>query len=979
MARHNDGLPQRLLGAGLSVVLILVGLGSALAVAAPAQATSGSSGSLVVAPQPKSLPYSATLATTNQGLWGTGAAPAPTDIHHTWFDQKWNASGGFDAVTHVSTPDVCFGELGCISGIDFGRYGASLTASTHGEIGMGDTLHGYQPGKVDVSYPMTTTFTAPADDSFAPGDTVDIATQKPLPQPNATITTSSPSISGFSIDGTFGFHADASGSICFIDCASGSIFSLDLPSGGTASGPIFTLSSDDLLLVQGLGLSKCFGVAEGVLFGAGTYPNDKDYCNNHTGPGQDAGYVKLPDPKIGGTGGAATTVSGTTLSAHDKDQFLVVPISAMAWIGKLADLPTGFPNLSATFNGTGVKYTTLDVILTAIVSQTRELTFSPVVNVKMAFGRTISYRVIDPSNNVVQNSSDTSATFPLGSTLRMVVPDKMTVTPTLAMGNTALHNHTFESLNGTLQVKALSVYASIGGCDCLGLFDGIDVNVGPAYDSGPRNIGSAVLHTSSDNTWQLGGFNSQQLAPFQLVPDPPPVPTAKSVHPVEGAAFTDQVVASFHDPDPADATHVASSDYTARIAWGDGHTSAGTLHGTNDSFTVSGSNTYEEEGSYPVDVTVTDNDVPTAKATAHSTALVDDASLTVVDEPALTSVEGAPTTAGTRVASFTDADPHGEVADFSASIDWGDGHTDPAVVAAGTGGRFNVLAPAHTYEEEGSPHVSVNIADAGGAKTTAHPAMTTHDAALTAGPAVTNGTLWGTTTPVLMWPNPGNAVVGTFVDDDPHGEVSDHTATVTWGDGSTSPGTVSSTTGAPAGKTRFQVTASHSYADAQLGQHAISIAILDEGGASTTARTTLLAYTFPAGQGVFALGDKSASAATTSTLLNFWGSKWSSYNVFTGASAPAAFKGYVTNPPTAAMPPATCPTSNSFISGPGSSTAPPTTIPSYMAVLVTSQVNKDGSVLSSHSGSHWVVVRTVPGYGPAAGHDGNGTIVAGLC
>jgi len=61
---------------------------------------------------------------------------------------------------------------------------------------VGDTVHGYQPGKVDVSYALNTRFTAPADDSFAPGDTVDVTTQKPAPQPASSITTTSPSMSG---------------------------------------------------------------------------------------------------------------------------------------------------------------------------------------------------------------------------------------------------------------------------------------------------------------------------------------------------------------------------------------------------------------------------------------------------------------------------------------------------------------------------------------------------------------------------------------------------------------------------------------------------------------------------------------------------------------------------------------------------------------------------------------------------------------
>jgi hypothetical protein len=154
---------------------------------------------------------------------------------------------------------------------------------------------------------------------------------------------------------------------------------------------------------------------------------------------------------------------------------------------------------------------------------------------------------------------------------------------------------------------------------------------------------------------------------------------------------------------------------------------------------------------------------------------------------------------------------------------------------------------------------------------------------------------------------------------------------------------------------------------------------VDAGGATTTARTTLLAYAFPSGGGVVALGDKSVGAASSSTLLNFWGSSWSKANSVSGVMSPSAFKGYISNPPALAAPPATCPRATSFTTGPGTSASPPVTVPTYMAVLVASQVNKDGSIVSSNHGARWVVVRTAPGYGAASGHDGNGTIVADLC
>ena len=68
-------------------------------------------------------------------------------------------------------------------------------------------------------------------------------------------------------------------------------------------------------------------------------------------------------------------------------------------------------------------------------------------------------------------------------------------------------------------------------------------------------------------------------------------------------------MATFTDDDP----NGTASDYTATITWGDGNTSSGTISakvgvGAAGVFTVSGTNTYAEEGTYAVSVTITETD-----------------------------------------------------------------------------------------------------------------------------------------------------------------------------------------------------------------------------------------------------------------------------------------------------------------------------------------------------------------------------------
>ena len=914
----------------------------------------------------KTLNYSGTLSTSGQSMWGPGNAAPPADQTTTLLDQTWNASGGFDEETNVSF-DPCFGILGGCT-IDFGTYGAKFTASTSGEIGLSGTVHGATGGTVGVNYPVSFGLTGPGDDSFAPGDTVRVSTTAPTVTSGASITSMYPDFSSVSLDGKFGFHASASGEFCVADCVGGSIFDIDLPSGAdsVASGPILDVSKNDLLLIQGLGLSHCFGVAEGVLFGAATYPNDGNFCEN-TVTHQDNGYLAFPDVTLGGTAVAASQA----LSASGHLQYLVIPISAVAWAAKIAGLPFGFPNLSATFDGTGVSYTTVQDILSAVVTRHQGMTFTPTVNLTLNWGQPLAYTVRDGSNTVTDTGTGSSEAFPLGDTISFAPPNALTVTPTLTIGGNTFTNHTYDTLTGANQIQALALSASIGGC-CSGAFPGIDITLGPLYDSGPQTF-AATNFEVSNNSWTLGGFNAAQLAPFTISPDPAPIPTAKTVTPVEGASFTG-VVASYVDPDPSDGAVLAANDTTAAIKWGDGSTTTGTITGTGSGYSVTGTHTYAEEGSYPVTVTTTDTDTPTLHAVANSHANVSDAALTVTAQPQLNTVEGAPSTAGTTVARFTDADPAGTVSDYSATIDWGDGtSTSTGTVSAGSGGDFVVKAPTHTYAEEGTPTVTVTIADDGGARTVAHPPMLTTDAALHS-TGVTNGTQAGTNTPVLYWPGAGNAVVAHLTDDDPQGTLSDYTAVVHWGDGTQSGATVTTNSGGG-----FDVTGSHAYTDANLGLHTITIDVQDAGGSTTETTTKVLAYSFAAG-GTFAIGDRTLAAAAPSysTAVTFWSSSWNKTDILSGGDAPSAFKGFVNQSPAAPSPPTFLPAGSTWTTSTGSSSPPPPTVPSYMLALVTGKVTQSGSTIASGSVLHWVIIKTNPGYGPAAGHTGTGTIVAVL-
>jgi DNA/RNA endonuclease G (NUC1)/methionine-rich copper-binding protein CopC len=121
--------------------------------------------------------------------------------------------------------------------------------------------------------------------------------------------------------------------------------------------------------------------------------------------------------------------------------------------------------------------------------------------------------------------------------------------------------------------------------------------------------------------------------------------------------------------------------------------------------------------------------------------------------------------------------------------------------------------------------------------------------------------------------------------------------------------------------------------------------------------------------GVFVIGDQ--VNLTNGATVYFWGSQWSQNNPMSGGSATNSFKGFENGTSAPAC-------SGSWATDPGGSSNPPATIPQYMAVIVSSSIQKNGSIISGDI-KKIVVVKTNAGYGPSPGHPGTGQVVAILC
>ncbi len=175
------------------------------------------------------------------------------------------------------------------------------------------------------------------------------------------------------------------------------------------------------------------------------------------------------------------------------------------------------------------------------------------------------------------------------------------------------------------------------------------------------------------------------------------------------------------------------------------------------------------------------------------------------------------------VATFEDDDPAANPADFTVSIDWGDGTpVTPATTIGFSSAAFVVLGQ-HTYTDEGVFTATVTISDVAPGTGTA----TATDSAIIAEADVLSGT------PMTFSAPSGvsfTTTVATFTDTLTAAVPGDFTATIDWGDATTSAGTVSGGGGA------LSVTGTHTYA--APGTFPVMVTLSDDAPGTATATVT---------------------------------------------------------------------------------------------------------------------------------------------
>ncbi len=266
------------------------------------------------------------------------------------------------------------------------------------------------------------------------------------------------------------------------------------------------------------------------------------------------------------------------------------------------------------------------------------------------------------------------------------------------------------------------------------------------------------------------------------------------------------------------------------------------------SFRIAAAHTYLEEGSYTVTTQVwnTDGGVrPTTSplnsfASTATPITVGDAPLTSVGTPQTitTTPQGSPILEGSptgniAVATFQDANTFATPADYTVTIAWGDGTTSAGTVQPSLSpGLFNVYAN-HTYKERGSyNNLEVTITDDGGASTIAANASI----------VVADAPLFPGTSPIVIQAFAGTPLggrlVASFADANPFATPNDYSATIDWGDGSSSPATAIIAELVNSSGATFGVIGDHTYT--YNGSYSVVVTVNDTEGTSVVGSSTVI-------------------------------------------------------------------------------------------------------------------------------------------
>ena len=339
------------------------------------------------------------------------------------------------------------------------------------------------------------------------------------------------------------------------------------------------------------------------------------------------------------------------------------------------------------------------------------------------------------------------------------------------------------------------------------LGDGFIVTGSHVFAYGEHPVNVSIGNRSGNNTAQAVSTAEVANAPLSS--------QGLDVSATAGTPFR-EILARFTD---ADTRPNPASHYLAAIDWGDGSSDYGEIVPNSDGgYFVYGSHAYRG-GGYPVTTRILD--VDGAESFAASTAVIADAPTQLILNPTYAPREGT-LPAQDIIAFVTTANLLALPTDYAATIRYGDGTTGPGRVEGTAGGGTFTVKTDKVYSRAGSYPYSVALTSlASGSVIQALGNVTVSAAPVT----VTALPIQSVSkTPVSAIP------VATFTSENPLAQASSYSASINWGDGKTSVGTIT-----PDGQGGFHVAGDHTY----LGGGTYAVVVTVGGlGISASASTT---------------------------------------------------------------------------------------------------------------------------------------------
>jgi hypothetical protein len=459
-----------------------------------------------------------------------------------------------------------------------------------------------------------------------------------------------------------------------------------------------------------------------------------------------------------------------------------VPLNGNQASVNLSNLPPGTYTIAATYNGdtnfAGSAATTVTEIVTAAPVTTTITAPTTAESVFAGLPVTVSATV------AVTGPSTGAPTAPTGFV-------SFTATNTVTGAQTALGTG---ALNGN-QASVSPTSLAVGTYTFTATYQG-DGN----FAASPASVPSAVV-TINPAVVATGG---------------------SAISATVGASLT-ATVATFTDPTGPQSL----GTYSASINWGDGTApSAGTITLSGTTFSVAGTHTYSQQGSFTVTTTITRAGAPipvsvTAPATATFPAVTINSVFPV-------SASIGRDTGTITLATFTDPSGPDLISNYSASINWGDGTAaSTGIIGSNGNGTFSVSGD-HTYATKGTFTVIVTVNHL-----SAPPATSVKITATVSASTINITTLTPQSTIAVDAGFVG--LVGTFTDSNPSSTAANFVVGVYWGDGSFSIGQLLALGLDANGNQVFGVYSFHTYTTA--GSLSFAMGVYDTDGAQATAST----------------------------------------------------------------------------------------------------------------------------------------------